>query len=37
MVMELCCALHNFRVRLTPVATDGLIEINLKVVVVRVA
>src|SRR5919109_4813988 len=28
LVMELCCALHNFRVRLTPVAVNGLIGIN---------
>jgi nucleoside-diphosphate-sugar epimerase len=28
LVMELCCALHNFRVRLTPVATNDLIGIN---------
>ena len=28
LVMELCCALHNFRVRLHPVATNGLIEMN---------
>jgi hypothetical protein len=27
-VMELCCALHNFRVRLTPMAAHGLIGIN---------
>ena len=25
LVMELCCALHNFRVRLHPLATDDLI------------
>src|SRR5262249_30153577 len=29
LVMELCCALHNFRVRLTPVAANDLIGINL--------
>jgi hypothetical protein len=28
LVMELCCALHNFRVHLTPVAADDLIGIN---------
>jgi hypothetical protein len=28
LVMELCCALHNFRVRLTPLAANGLIGIN---------
>jgi len=28
LVMELCCALHNFRVRLTPVAGNDLIGIN---------
>ena len=28
LVMELCCALHNFRVRLTPLATNDLIGIN---------
>ena len=28
LVMELCCALHNFRVRLTPVAANDLIGIN---------
>ena len=28
LVMELCCDLHNFRVRLTPVAADGLIGIS---------
>jgi hypothetical protein len=28
LVMELCCALHNFRGRLTPVATNDLIGIN---------
>jgi hypothetical protein len=27
-VMELCCALHNFRVRLTPLAANDLIGIN---------
>ena len=27
-VMEICCALHNFRVRLSPVASNGLIGIN---------
>ena len=28
LVMEVCCALHNFRVRLTPMATNGLIGMN---------
>ena len=28
LVMELCCALHNFRVRHDPMATDDLIGIN---------
>ena len=28
LVMELCCVLRNFRVRLTPVAAADLIEIN---------
>src|SRR4029450_1334447 len=28
LVMELCCALHNFRVRLHPLATHDLIGIN---------
>src|SRR5437763_16518621 len=32
LVMEICCALHNFRGRLTPVATNDLIGINSSVV-----
>ena len=28
LVMEVCCALHNFRVRLHAMATDGLIGMN---------
>lgn len=28
LVMDVCCALHNFRVRLPPIAIDDLIGIN---------
>src|SRR5262249_33410972 len=35
LVMELCCALHNFWVRLTPVAANGLIGINSNILAIQ--